>query len=297
MNELGALLLTVVTASCLIAVLEEGMWPQGKWKPSSWFLECLVILIVWDLILPFSWGNWIRIIFRVSFDLSSFTWLFHSISIVWILGILWHGSRYMKSLLQTFSVLNLLVKEKADAFYRDVPVYIISYLDGPMVVGWKKAIFLPEGDWWKDDFVLAHEYEHLLHHDFWLKQSINLLCIIYWWFPLVWKFQKKTELILELRIDRVLTKKMKNEERLRYAKNLMTYAKLERRSYLASSLFGSNKSSALELRVQKIIFSDRFFRKDLVILMLCGVFLMVGKITDVVVVPVSGIEIAPFLFP
>ena len=54
MNELGALLLTVVTASCLIAVLEEGMWPQGKWKPSLRFLECLVILIVLDLVLPFS---------------------------------------------------------------------------------------------------------------------------------------------------------------------------------------------------------------------------------------------------
>ncbi len=60
-----SLLITVLVAAVFLAVLEEGLWEKGAWKPSSGFLELLGWLVVLDLLWPMGWGKEIELVLEV----------------------------------------------------------------------------------------------------------------------------------------------------------------------------------------------------------------------------------------
>ena len=53
-----------------------------------------------------------------------------------------------------------------------------------MVLGWQKVILLPDVSYSQKEIehILSHELQHILNHDIWIKQLMNLLTIVYWWF-------------------------------------------------------------------------------------------------------------------
>lgn len=52
--------------------------------------------------------------------------------------------------------------------------------------------------------VLKHELAHIYHHDLTIKNIIYILSIFYWWNPLGSFIRKKTDLLLELRVDKTV---------------------------------------------------------------------------------------------
>lgn len=283
-----SLLITVLIAAVFLAILEEGLWEKGAWKPSSGFLELLGWLVVLDLLWPMGWGKAIELVLDVPEE-----WLVleqGSVLVlgIWGIGVLFHAHNYGKSLLDTRAAFRVFMARKPDLFYRNIPVYVAVHIQTPMVIGWKKAIFLPEGKRWKENLILEHEYQHMRHHDFWIKQVINFLCIVYWWFPMIHGFRNNMALLLELRVDRVVTARMKKAEKIHYARRLLADATAASKLVLASGFFGSKKGSVLELRVQKILTTRRLFRNDFVLCMACCLVLGFGKMTHISLAPMDG---------
>lgn len=50
-------------------------------------------------------------------------------------------------------------------------------------------------------FVLRHEAAHYFHHDALIKDAIGFIRAVYWWNPLCKVLEKKTALLLEMRVD------------------------------------------------------------------------------------------------
>ncbi len=54
-------------------------------------------------------------------------------------------------------------------------------------------------------YILAHEASHHFHHDLITKFLVRLIDMIYWWNPFCRVLTKQTDMILEMRIDDVIT--------------------------------------------------------------------------------------------
>jgi len=54
-------------------------------------------------------------------------------------------------------------------------------------------------------YILAHEASHHFHHDLITKFLVRLIAMIYWWNPFCHILTKQTDIILEMRVDDVIT--------------------------------------------------------------------------------------------
>lgn len=77
-----------------------------------------------------------------------------------------------------------------------------------MVIGLKKIILLPKINLPASELqeILKHEIQHIRNHDNFIKQVINILKIIYWWFPPLYWFSNQMQLALEMKVDQQVTK-------------------------------------------------------------------------------------------
>lgn len=81
-----------------------------------------------------------------------------------------------------------------------IPMYF--YCGKPYIVLPQNIIFS------KDDlyFILRHEMSHHFHHDMVVKYFVIFLCIIYWWNPCTHLLKKQCNTVLEMHVDKSLTK-------------------------------------------------------------------------------------------
>lgn len=70
------------------------------------------------------------------------------------------------------------------------------------------------------EFILRHERQHILNHDFLIKCFFRLLFWAMWWNPAVRWFWRVLPDLLELRCDEKMTGNMDDEDRMRYVKML-----------------------------------------------------------------------------
>lgn len=56
-------------------------------------------------------------------------------------------------------------------------------------------------------FIFRHEMAHYFHGDFLFKGIIRLICIIYWWNPVCMILKRRTDMLLEMRVDHYATGK------------------------------------------------------------------------------------------
>lgn len=117
-----------------------------------------------------------------------------------------------------------------------------------------KDLILDSTEWY---YILSHETAHYFHHDLWLKLLTQLLCIFYWWNPLLYALRRQVSTILELRIDRNITASTEPLERLRYMECLNRVAKQEKAKVAPLSISFCTAGNALLLqRFQMIGNSD-----------------------------------------
>lgn len=50
-------------------------------------------------------------------------------------------------------------------------------------------------------YVLCHETAHFYHHDAFIKDAISIIRAVYWWNPLGGILEKKSDILLEMRVD------------------------------------------------------------------------------------------------
>jgi beta-lactamase regulating signal transducer with metallopeptidase domain len=98
----------------------------------------------------------------------------------------------------------------------DVPVPFATGILNPRI--YLPNLDLPDSDW---EFVLKHELEHLKSHDILIKLFYLLLSAVFWWNPVVHKFNKELDWLLELRCDARVTKNMNEAEKRSYFDSIL----------------------------------------------------------------------------
>ena len=199
------------------------------------------------------------------FNIPAWGWLL----IIDIVGIIIQTARFIYRIHRLNIVYRMIVKNTKitsvgeylqDHDHCDIPVYRSDLVPSPMVIGFKKAIFLPETEFDHKELVniLEHELTHLRNKDIYIKNLINLLTIIYWWFPPIYVLQRQIDLFLEIRVDNKVTGNYSEKESLQYAQTLVSVQKkicacpLEQDSAVNCFLIDENVNK-LKYRIQYLL--------------------------------------------
>lgn len=240
--SISSITITIVMVSLLILLLQLLLTkPKGYSLFRTDFLTILILAICLKLVLPFElWFTitipsehiivWIQDF--MNYNITSSITVLHILVILWIAGIITQTIRYIKSILYMNSV---LYEIKKSALYThvseyiknykgmDYSVYVSSLVNTPMVLGFDQSILLPKISLSDDElqFILEHEVAHIQNKDIWIKQFINVLGIVYWWFYPFYILKKQIDLFLEMRVDTKVTKDMPLANRKNYTSTLL----------------------------------------------------------------------------
>ena len=94
----------------------------------------------------------------------------------------------------------------------------------PMVSGFFTAhIFVPDialsrSEW---EVILCHEYQHFKNRDTWVKLFHLLVAAFLWWNPIVHRFNRELDNLLELRCDASVCKSMSVQEKQGYLRTIL----------------------------------------------------------------------------
>ena len=164
------------------------------------------------------------------FELRPSFSVMHMLLIVWLIGSIIQLIRYISKVRELQQLLNSIQQDAQHHAITDyIPeeqgtdVYVTGAVSTPMVMGSKPSIYLPETAYTKEELhnILYHELQHIHHKDLWIKQLINGVVILYWWFLPVYVLRKQIDLYLEMRADNAVIGKMNREEYLEYAQSIL----------------------------------------------------------------------------
>lgn len=144
--------------------------------------------------------------------------------VIWILGILYHLVKYIREHRKAkyFILANsldstheepyttLLDRICAERKQRNCfKVLTVSGINKPMLYGiFSPCVLIPESiELSQEDlyYSLVHETAHHFHHDLLIKKLIRFIAILYWWNPICYILIGKVDVILEMRVDNVIT--------------------------------------------------------------------------------------------
>ncbi len=155
----------------------------------------------------------------------------------------------------------------------------------PMVTGiFKEHIYLPEivlSDG-QLELILSHEHQHFKSHDTLIKLFYLALSALFWWNPVVHKFQCELDNLLELRCDYNVTKKMDEEGKERYLTSILAVIKQfcgvanENVPVASASLVRIKSESLIKQRFNFVLSDDKKAPKaqTAMVSLLIGLFLL-----------------------
>ena len=140
---------------------------------------------------------------------------------VWGLGSAFLLTRFVVTLVKTYMVISSLpttddeqviriVKEVCSS-RKSVKVIKSRSVDVPMALGYfSPTILLPDVIVSDQEFryMISHEWNHFKHGDLWIKLIVNIICIIWWWNPLVYLLKRNLDHVLEMKCDMYVTENM-----------------------------------------------------------------------------------------
>ncbi|MGK4109559.1 M56 family metallopeptidase [Enterococcus cecorum] len=106
-------------------------------------------------------------------------------------------------------------------------VYYFQNITQPTTFFLKKSvIFLPpiQYEIQELNYIFLHELMHIKNKDILIKYLLLLLSALYWWLPLIHRFQKDITLLLELRVDSQICHDLSEKEKNDYIKSLVLVA-------------------------------------------------------------------------
>lgn len=156
---------------------------------------------------------------------------YHVCLVIWGIGSAVYLFRILQKHIAFFKMLQVMPKKERNdikeifrdtisaKLYKNLTIVQTSYTSSPAVVGIKKPmILLPEMEFnHKElDYIIRHELQHIKNHDLFFNFLIELLCVAYWWNPLIYLLKRQVRDTGEVRVDSILAKNWKAEERLQY---------------------------------------------------------------------------------
>lgn len=233
-----SVLMAVIASSLLLTVISLCLFSQRlmintDYKLLSLFLMLTLLRFLVPLEFPFSINknlpqslSYIMFLIRHEYTFShniSFS-IWNIFEIVWLIGSSIQFARFIISHLRCrrYLVINgtdITGKQPYRDMLNDIciehhkhnrfKILMLDDISTPMIYGiFSPYILIPAGmDLSRNDlyYALNHEASHHFHHDLLIKTGINILAVVYWWNPAVYVLEKKSDLLLEMRIDDHLT--------------------------------------------------------------------------------------------
>ena len=196
----------------IIRLLFPVEWPFTITLPFPWIMNPLQSFLDYKILDNFSVLSLLFVIWLIGCGIQVFRFLIQ-----------------LKKINNVFGVLDkTAIKKKVSDYLEvdhrsDYPVWFADSIPFPMILGLKKIILVPNIDLEESELkhVILHEIEHLKHHDNTIKLFLNILSIIYWWFPPVYWLCDKIQLVLEMRVDKTVTNNLSELDVANYAETLL----------------------------------------------------------------------------
>lgn len=141
----------------------------------------------------------------------------------------------------------------------ELPMNII-----PSVVGLRKPkIIIPDNLSEKDiSYILLHELEHYQLGDLYFIALSQLLCVIYWWNPLVYLLRSLLKKMIEFRVDSRVSERLNEEQKIDYSQSIINVLKQhlperDEKINIAVELRFSYNSMGLNKRFENIFYDKK----------------------------------------
>lgn len=266
----SSILNSIFVASLFILFLWQILNKEKNYKYfRSDFISIIVVLVVCRLILPIECFYTWTLPSKPYGDLHHYVLMAPVLNtgleikdvfiLICIVGSIIQLIRYGYEIYQTrFMDKYVLVSKeeqmKVDPILTDFTVVKSEYIKQPEVRSFKRMIYLPKVDFSELElkYILLHETRHLKNHDLLLLQIVNVLQIIYWWFPLIYVFRREFQFLLEIRVDHQVSKILNQDEYLDYAQAMIGVNKkieMQKVKYSQNLGFANFEKSELSHRV------------------------------------------------
>ena len=294
--SISSILITLFISTLLILGLNYFIANTNKLKIfRTDFLSILILITILRLLLPVEMFFTKTVLFTPMmnplFDFLNYKSIanitnLNIILFVWICGSILYAIHFMRQTFISYRITNRLqktstpyeTKELLDPCNLDYKIFISDLVDSPMVFGLKKFIFLPNVSFSDEDLfnIIEHEIQHLKNHDVYIKLFLNILIVIYWWFPPIYILKKNLNLFLEVRVDDQVTRNMSMASRLKYTNSLVNVQKKikthhQYKAYAYSS-FIDDSAYILSYRVHYLL-DGQFMKKTRVQLLFLLLFI------------------------
>ncbi len=94
----------------------------------------------------------------------------------------------------------------------------------PMIAGaFRPVVYLPTEEYSEQElsYILRHEWMHYKQKDVWIKLLVQLLCIVYWWNPVIYLLRYSIDFVLEVKSDLQVTGNLTENEKLDYLDTIL----------------------------------------------------------------------------
>ena len=261
----------------------------------------IIAVIIGRLIIPFEW-KWTHTILSRNIMPPIYNFFYQKIYndirlidlflIVWIVGSILLTIKYFKNMKKLYG-LDKNFDNKLDEYKASFPflnnkkikgIYKLNNIQEPFVTNpFKPTIYLPNVDYTKEEleFILLHESQHITNRDLYTKILIQILIILYWWFPLIYVLRNIIDYILELRVDYQVTQSFEEKLKNQYLLALITVTqKISetthiRRYKTLQSQFTLRKESLLKKRIN-FFYNEASRKKHKLLIIIPAIFLVIA---------------------
>lgn len=151
----------------------------------------------------------------------------------------------------------------------------------PLLTGFlRPRIYLPSDRYtWKElELLLSHELSHYRHHDLWYKLILQLVCIVYWFNPLLHWMRREADQDLEFLCDERIMKDGAHEERMQY-NYLLAQTAAQRRNFYGLSTGFNGSLADLKKRMVNIMRAGKLKKGKFITFCFLAVFVFMNVMT------------------
>ena len=151
----------------------------------------------------------------------------------------------------------------------------------PLLTGLlRPRIYLPSDRYtWKElELLLSHELSHYRHHDLWYKLILQLVCIVYWFNPLLHWMRREADQDLEFLCDERIMKDGAHEERMQY-NYLLAQTAAQRRNFYGLSTGFNGSLADLKKRMVNIMRAGNLKKGKFITFCFLAVFAFMNVMT------------------
>lgn len=164
---------------------------------------------------------------------------------------------------------------------RELKLWMNAKVTTPLLTGLLcPRIYLPSDRYtWKElELLLSHELSHYRHHDLWYKLILQLVCIVYWFNPLLLWMRREADQDLEFLCDERIMKDGAHDERMQY-NYLLAQTAAQRRNFYGLSTGFNGSLADLKKRMVNIMRAGKLKKGKFITFCFLAVFVFMNVMT------------------